>query len=138
MSRNDDFVFIEVKADDKQGSMTRGNKISHALKRYHRAARKDRAEKHFVSRTKTHAISPAGAERGLVVAEPSARRLQQADVEKEDLELIELVKPPALEVVLGQGRLDPFNVYPTENVSTYVHEVLDHGTLPTVLLLSAC
>jgi hypothetical protein len=108
------------------------------LKRYHRAARRDRAEKHLVSRSKTRAISPATIERGLVAPEPSGRRPQQREDEKEGLELVDLVKPPALEIVLGQGRLDPFNVYPTENVSTYVHEVLDHGALQKSLRLYLC
>lgn len=38
------------------------------------------------------------------------------------------VPTQALNILLGQGRLDPFNVYPIEAVSPYVHEVLDHGT----------
>ena len=28
---------------------------------------------------------------------------------------------------VGAGRLDPFDVYPIQNLPLYVHEVLDHG-----------
>jgi hypothetical protein len=28
---------------------------------------------------------------------------------------------------LGQGRLDPFEVYPSQNTPAYIHEIIDHG-----------
>ena len=62
--------------------------------------------------------------------------------------------PPALEeppveintviyTYLGQGRLDPFKIYPVEDVPVYVEELLDHGisslpaSLTTLILFSA-
>ena len=32
----------------------------------------------------------------------------------------------SMHTALGAGRLDPFDVFPFQNLSIYVHEILDH------------
>lgn len=41
--------------------------------------------------------------------------------------------PQAVDMTLGQGRVDPFNIYPIKDLPMYVHEVLDHGMSMTSL-----
>jgi hypothetical protein len=35
--------------------------------------------------------------------------------------------PACVDLMLGQGRVDPFNAYPVRDVPVYVHEYLDHA-----------
>jgi hypothetical protein len=46
----------------------------------------------------------------------------------EDFEYEEAASSPRS--VLGQGRLDPFKLFPTENVPVLVQKLLDHGEWP--------
>jgi hypothetical protein len=34
---------------------------------------------------------------------------------------------PGPQTILGAGRLDPFNLYPVEDVPPVAHEIIDHG-----------
>jgi hypothetical protein len=38
-----------------------------------------------------------------------------------------------LDTYLAQGRLDPFKIFPVENVPIYVQEIIDHGTFARLL-----
>src|ERR1700753_1280148 len=131
--RPTDYIFVEVKTKETAGPISRGAKISHALRKHHREARRDRARKHLASQS----LDPKFRHEVKVVSfrnRPSStpdsilERLGAESVkdEEQDAEAIgfQVLHPGALMVAIGQGRLDPFNVYP-EEVGMYVHEVLD-------------
>jgi hypothetical protein len=40
---------------------------------------------------------------------------------------------PNMITSLGEGRIDPFHMYPVDYVTPYVHMLIDHGTLVTLL-----
>jgi hypothetical protein len=140
---NTDFIFVEVKAEDKEGSVSRGSKISHALRRHHREVRRERAKKHQASRepappTKANRDDLSSRERASsavdILLEPPSENLSlhpQKDNEDGRDSGLDVLRSVALTRALGQGRLDPFNVYPTGNVCLYVHEVVDHGKQAT-------
>lgn len=48
-----------------------------------------------------------------------------ADQDRELAQRIEL--GIRISKILGEGRLDPFNIYPANDLPLYVHEILDHG-----------
>ncbi|KAJ9614313.1 hypothetical protein H2200_002449 [Cladophialophora chaetospira] len=130
-----EYIFVEVKAKDKGGSISRGTKISHALRRHHRAARRELTRKHLASRRAACAFPPHDAalpRRVQVSPTPDVLQEHFAQLKHHDTEQgrvceLELLQPLKLKALLGQGRLDPFNVYPAENICLYIHEVLDHA-----------
>jgi hypothetical protein len=140
-----DYIFVEVKAKDKKGAVSRGSKISHALRRHHREARRERARRHSISPNaatsiKARNVGEALSLRGSALSTPelSLQTLVRPSVQSREADQTEelrlpIPEPKALNAILGQGRLDPFNVFPVDNVSSYVHEVLDHGEHPSQL-----
>ena len=144
-NKNADYVFVEVKEQDKEGSVSRGSKISHALRRYHREARRERARKHLASRDAAcvaHIVQdlPSYGRRSPNLGSCGKPKVHlkspPLDNEHQSVSELEILQPMALKVALGQGRLDPFNVYPAENISLYIHEILDHGKQVSLLYLS--
>ncbi len=135
-SNRADYFFVEVHSQDQEGAISRGSKISHALRRHHREARRERAKKHLASRDATllaHTVQDLPSH-GRASPSPGARGKQNAQLNSPSLNSegrsvseFEILQPMALKMALGQGRLDPFNVYPVENISLYIHEILDHG-----------
>lgn len=140
-SRSADYIFVEVNADEQEGSISRGTKISHALRRHHREARKERARKHLATNYPVQPSRQPGGRQLLpfrgrpsptldISQKPSPPSDRDSPQEKRDPRRtceLGILQPLALKVALGQGRLDPFNVYPADHVCLYVHEILDHG-----------
>ena len=127
-----DYIFVEFRAESKEEPISRGSKISHALRRHHREARRELTRKHLASRRPARNIVANSAALPLrdrllkhsVRLKPYTQDDAEQDGRAYDLEILQ---PGALKAILGQGRLDPFNVYPAQNLCLYIHEVLDHG-----------
>ncbi|KIW93435.1 uncharacterized protein Z519_06040 [Cladophialophora bantiana CBS 173.52] len=127
------YVFVEMKLKGKQASVSRGNQISHALKNHHRAARRERTKLYLAARQSLLARN-AHAKRYQALSDSSSPPEESSSSERSSPEQkerqvseVEILNPKALGMVLGQGRLDPFNIYPHDTISLYVHEILDHA-----------
>ncbi|KIW62570.1 hypothetical protein PV04_10732 [Phialophora macrospora] len=135
-----DYIFVEIRAEEKEGSISRGSKISHALRRHHRELRRERRKKHLASHEPVRPITAnrdalplrerVSSALDLPLEPPPGGVNPRPQKDREDgrdsgLDILQLVTPTV--IALGQGRLDPFNVYPTGNVCLYVHEVVDHA-----------
>lgn len=73
----------------------------------------------------------------LVVRSPPEDEAKSLSQNQPDLYLDLMSPKSAMSNVLGQGRIDPFNVHSVQDASSYVHETLDHGTLTGPILPSS-
>ena len=102
-------------------SSTRRTNIAHALKYVKRKSREARTKEYLTSsltcstktRNSTESVSIKQSGTTDSALDEARGALQGAGT--------------FLFTALGQGRLDPFNVYPTQDVPLYIHEIIDHG-----------
>ena len=99
----------------------RRQNISHALIHIHRQTRETRTKEHLSSKS----ISLTEMQRSRKSTNERLLGSRQGILE-------ETTQPGPdpkyfLLSVLGQGRLDPFEVYPNQNTPAYIHEIIDHG-----------
>jgi hypothetical protein len=91
------------------------------MRQAHRQTREARTKEHLASKSNNSSIRETPAELSNQTKSRLAVFTSNETVDK---------RPDAksfLLTALGQGRLDPFNVYPDQDIPVYIHEVLDHG-----------
>jgi len=100
----------------------------HALRHYHRQVRQRRQELfNSTSQTQQRRLLP-----GILGIENTTGPSHSVQEHCEKLNNLKGEKSMGrgkncIETVLGAGRLDPFDVYPLQNLPIRVHEILDHG-----------
>jgi hypothetical protein len=137
----DGFMFVNYDAKTKgQGpeAPLRSMKRAHVTRQYYRKVRRQRMEAKNSgdcdSSTKSSVGSPdtlmtTGVRRKATLGTGSARDFHQPQKPvygtDDDIQYQEVMRGP--HSMLGQGRLDPFKLFPAENVPDLVQKLLDHG-----------
>jgi hypothetical protein len=137
----DGFMFVNYDVKTKgQGpeAPLRSIKRAHVTRQHYRKVRRQRMEEWGSKNGETSTDSSARSAHGVVVPyrKPKAQEPTRAtkDIHQsppakcdldEDLRHPEFASSP--HSMLGQGRLDPFKLFPAENVPILVQRLLDHG-----------
>ena len=138
----DGFMFVNYDARTKgQGpeAPLRSIKRSHVTRQHYRKVRRQRMEAWSSSSGDSNVESSAGSPDPVLIsnkkskaqqATRSTRDFHQPQAANEDTDddfryqEVVVVSPHTM---LGQGRLDPFKLFPAENVPVLVQRLLDHG-----------
>jgi|ERR1700722_16392781 len=140
----DGFMFVNYDARTKgQGpeAPLRSMKRAHVTRQYYRKVRRQRMEAWSSSSGDGSIESSAGSPTTLITAgtkrkaPPATRPVcdfrqsqKPAYGTDEDFQHQDVTSSPRS--ILGQGRLDPFELFPAENVPVLVQKLLDHGECP--------
>jgi hypothetical protein len=139
----DGFMFINYDARTKgQGpeAPLRSMKRAHVTRQYYRKVRRQRMEAWSsnsvdsieLSAGSSVALITAGTKRKAQLATWPARDFHQSQKPvygtDEDFQHQYVTSGP--HSMLGQGRLDPFKLFPADNVPVLVQKLLDHGECP--------
>ena len=144
----DGFMFVNSDARTKgQGpeASLRSMKRAHVMRQHYRKVRRQRMEAWSSSgdsSIESSAGSPAalitaGTKRKEQLATRLARDFHQSqkpvygtdeDFQYQDFQYQNITSSP--HSMLGQGRLDPFKLFPADNVPVLVQKLLDHGECP--------
>ena len=140
----DGFMFVNYDARTKgQGpeAPLRSIKRSHVTRQHYRKVRRERMEAWSSSSGESSVDSSVGNP-GLVPVSNKKSRAQPATQSTRDFHQPQIANERADEdlryeggivspqTMLGQGRLDPFKLFPAENVPVLVQKLLDHGKNP--------
>jgi len=135
----DGFLFVNSDARTKGQRLEaplRSMKRAHVMRQHHRKVRRQRMEASSSS-IESSAGSPAtlitaGTKRKEQLATRLARDFHQLQKPvygtDEDFQYQNITSSP--HSMLGQGRLDPFKLFPADNVPVLVQKLLDHGECP--------
>jgi hypothetical protein len=140
----DGFLFVNSDARTKGQRLEaplRSMKRAHVMLQHHRKVRRQRMEASSSS-IESSAGSPAtlitaGTKRKEQLATRLARDFHQSqkpvygtdeDFQYQDFQYQNITSSP--HSILGQGRLDPFKLFPADNVPVLVQKLLDHGECP--------
>ena len=140
----DGFMFVNYDARTKgQGpeAPVRSMKRAHVTRQYYRKLRRLRMEALSISNRDSSIESSAGSPAALITAgtkrkEQLATRLardfhqSQKPVYGTDEDFQHQYVTSGPHSMLGQGRLDPFKLFPADNVPVLVQKLLDHGECP--------
>jgi hypothetical protein len=133
----DGFLFVNSDARTQgQGpeAPLRSMKRAHVMRQHYRKVRRQRIESSAGSPT---ALITAGTKRKEQLATRLARDFHQSqkpvydtdeDFQYQDFQYQNITSSP--HSMLGQGRLDPFKLFPADNVPVLVQKLLDHGECP--------
>ena len=145
----DGFMFVNYDASTKgQGpeAPLRSMKRAHVTRQYYRKVRRQRMEAWSSSSGGNSIEASAGSRAALITAgtkrkEQLATRLARdfhqsqkpvygtdEDFQYQDFQYQNITSSP--HSMLGQGRMDPFKLFPAENVPVLVQKLLDHGECP--------
>jgi hypothetical protein len=141
---SDGFMFVNYDARTKgQGpeAPLRSMKRAHVTRQYYRKVRRQRMEA-WSGSSGDGSIEPsaggpdalftAGMKRKALLGTRPARDFHQPQKPiygtDEDFQYQDVTSGP--HSMLGQGRLDPFMLFPAENVPVLVQQLLDHGECP--------
>jgi len=143
----DGFMFVNYDARTKgQGpeAPLRSMKRAHVTRQYYRKVRRQRMEAWNSSSRDNSIEASAGSPAALITTAGTKRKEQLAtrpahDFDQspnpvygtdEDFQHQHIMSGPIS--MLGQGRLDPFKLFPTDNVPVLAQELLDHGECPLI------
>jgi hypothetical protein len=133
----DGFLFVNSDARTQgQGpeAPLRSMKRAHVMRQHYRKVRRQRIES---SAGSPAALITAGTKRKEQLATRLARDFHQSqkpvygtdeDFQYQDFQYQNITSSP--HSMLGQGRLDPFKLFPADNVPVLVQKLLDHGECP--------
>jgi hypothetical protein len=128
----DGFLFVNSDARTQgQGpeAPLRSMKRAHVMRQHYRKVRRQRIES---SAGSPAALITAGTKRKEQLATRLARDFHQSQKPvygtDEDFQYQNITSSP--HSMLGQGRLDPFKLFPADNVPVLVQKLLDHGECP--------
>jgi len=140
----DGFMFINYDARTKgQGpeAPLRSMKRAHVTRQYYRKVRRQRMEAWSSNSGDSSIESSAGSPAALITTDTKqkaqlatrpARDFHQSQKPvygtDEDFQHQDVTSGP--HSMLGQGRLDPFKLFPADNVPVLVQKLLDHGECP--------
>jgi len=140
----DRFMFVNYDARTKgQGpeAPLRSMKRAHVTRQYYRKVRRQRMEAWNSSSGDNNSEASAGSPTALITAGTNrkeqlatrpARDFQQSQKPvygtDEDFQHQGVMNGPIS--MLGQGRLDPFKLFPANNVPVLAQKLLDHGECP--------
>jgi hypothetical protein len=138
----DGFMFANSDARTKgPEAPLRSMKRPHIMRQHYRKVRRQRMEALSSSSEDSSVESSAGSPAALITAgtkrkEQLATRLARDFHQSqkpvygtdEDFQYQNITSSP--HSMLGQGRLDPFKLFPADNVPVLVQKLLDHGECP--------
>jgi hypothetical protein len=138
----DGFMFFNSDARTKgPEALLRSMKRPHVMRQHYRKVRRQRMEALSSSSGDSSVESSAGSPAALITAgtkrkEQLATRLARDFHQSqkpvygtdEDFQYQNITSSP--HSMLGQGRLDPFKLFPADNVPVLVQKLLDHGECP--------
>jgi hypothetical protein len=140
----DGFMFVNYDASTKgQGpeAPLRSMKRAHVTRQYYRKVRRQRMEA-WSSSSGGNSIEASAGSRAALITAGTIRKEQPAtwpapDFHQspvygtdEDFQHRDVMSGPIS--MLGQGRLDPFKLFPADNVPVLVQRLLDHGECPLI------
>ena len=72
-------------------------------------------------------LNPASGQRKGSIERSIQKRAESPAMDQQQVDSRDPTLLSSIHTALGAGRLDPFDVYPFQNLPIYVHEILDHG-----------
>jgi hypothetical protein len=139
----DGFLFINYDARTKGQNLEaplRSMKRAHVIRQHYRKVRRQHMEALSPSSGDSSIESSAGSPAALITAGTKRKELatrltrdfhqSQKPVygTDEDFQYQDITSSP--HSMLGQGRLDPFKLFPADNAPVLVQKLLDHGECP--------